>query len=138
MNILNAVGRSDLFMKLDFSKIPLLIITMMITIPISVKAIVIGSFINSFICYFINAYLPGKLFNFGVKAQFNIFWKIMVVTALMALVTFLSMNLFTAPILKLIFGFIIGSVSYFVLAYLIKIPELEEIVDIIKIRLKLR
>ncbi|MDE6339491.1 MAG: lipopolysaccharide biosynthesis protein, partial [Muribaculaceae bacterium] len=47
MNILNAVGRSDLFMKLDFSKLPLTILTMLITIPLGVKAIVIGNFVTT-------------------------------------------------------------------------------------------
>ena len=65
MNILNAVGRSDLFMKLDFSKAPLVLIVLAITIPISVEAITIGSFCTSFICFFINAYLPGRLFGYG-------------------------------------------------------------------------
>ena len=65
MNILNAIGRSDLFMKLDFSKAPLILVVLAITIPISVEAITIGSFCTSFICFFINAYLPGRIFGYG-------------------------------------------------------------------------
>ena len=65
MNVLNAIGRSDLFMKLDFAKIPLDILILAATIPIGVKAIVIGSFVNSFICFFVNAYLPGRIFGYG-------------------------------------------------------------------------
>ena len=135
MNILNAIGRSDLFMKLDFSKIPLTIATMAITIPIGVEAMVIGSFINTFICYFINAYLPGKLFNFGVKAQFRIFWRIMLSTALMALVTWLAIFKIENDLAQLIVGILSGIFSYTLFSLLFRIKELTEIKEIITSRL---
>ncbi|WP_235942686.1 oligosaccharide flippase family protein, partial [Salinimicrobium oceani] len=56
MNILNASGRSDLFLKIDLSKLPLLIISLIITVPIGVEAIVIGHVVTSFLSFFINAY----------------------------------------------------------------------------------
>src|SRR5690606_27617261 len=39
MNILNAMGRSDLFLKVDLFKAPIVIITLLITIPMGVNAI---------------------------------------------------------------------------------------------------
>lgn len=132
MNILNAVGRSDLFMKLDFSKMPLIVLTMCITIPIGVKAIVIGSFVTTFICYFINAYLPGKLFNFGVKAQFRIFWKIVIATLIMAIATWSAMLIVQSSLIKLIIGVLTGVISYLVMAFLLRISEMKEIEKIIR------
>lgn len=131
MNILNAIGRSDLFMKIDFSKIPLIVLTMVITIPIGVKAIVIGNFVSTLICYFINAYLPGKLFNFGVKAQFKIFWKISLITLLMAISIYFAMMFFAAPLIKLIVGVVVGIIVYITLSYLFKVREYSEITTII-------
>lgn len=136
MNILNAIGRSDLFMKLDFSKIPLIIIIMAITIPVGVKAIVIGNFISTFICYFINAYLPGKLFNFGVKAQFKIFYKIAIATSIMALAILVSMVHFQMPIIKLIVGVITGSISYLAISFFLGIDELKQIRELISARIR--
>lgn len=127
MNILNAVGRSDLFMKLDFSKLPLIILTMIITIPLGVKAIVIGEFLSTFICYFMNAYLPGKMFNFGVKAQFKIFWKIGVATLLMIFSVWIVMLFFESSLIKLVMGIIVGFFAYAIFSYLLKIRELAEI-----------
>jgi len=131
MNILNAIGRSDLFMKLDFSKIPLTIAIMVITIPIGVKAMVIGNFISTFICYFINAYLPGKLFSFGVKAQFRIFWRIILSTALMALVTWLFIFKIDNDLLQLIVGTGTGILSYIAFSSIFRIKELVEIKQIV-------
>lgn len=135
MNILNAVGRSDLFMKLDFSKIPLLVIAMVITIPLGVKAIVIGNFITTLICYFINAYLPGKMFNFGVKAQFVIFKKIILATIIMAILSKLAMNPFETPFVKLICGILVGVVSFILTSRFLGIREFKEIMGIVKSQL---
>lgn len=131
MNILNAIGRSDLFMKLDLSKMPLTIVMMIITLPISVEAVVIGNFIATFICYFINAYLPGKLFGFGVTAQFKIFWKIIIATAVMAILTIGVMYYIDNSLIKLIVGCCSGVVFYYLCGKAIRISELKEVEKII-------
>lgn len=51
MNLLNAIGRSDLYMKVDLSKLPLECIILAITIPLGIKAIVIGNLIATIICF---------------------------------------------------------------------------------------
>lgn len=136
MNVLNAIGRSDLFMKLDFSKIPLIIITMAITIPLGVKAIVVGNFVYTFICYFINAYLPGKLFNFGVKAQFMIFYKIAIATSIMAIVVWVSMLWINVMIVKLLVGIMTGMAGYIITSKLLHIPEFVAIKGIVFSKIK--
>ena len=100
---------------------------MIITLPISVKAVVIGNFVDTFICYFINAYLPGRLFNFGVKAQFRIFCKIIVSTIVMACVAYMAMQLVGSPFLQLLLGSVVGGVTYLVASYVQKSPELKEV-----------
>lgn len=131
MNILNAVGRSDLFLKVDLLKLPLTILTMVITIPLGVKAIVIGSFISTFICYFINAYLPGRMFDLGITAQFRILWRILLATIIMAFTAICLSFLIGDPIIEL---FVIGSYSiliFIIFANLLHIPELGEVKNII-------
>ena len=127
MNILNAVGRSDLFMKVDFSKIPLTIIGMAITLPIGVEAVVIGNFIITFISYFINAYLPGKMFNFGIKAQTRIFSKIIIATGGMTIITLLTLMIELPLFLHLIIPLILGGISYLWFSYILRIEYFDEI-----------
>lgn len=69
MNVLNAIGRSDLFLKIDLIKIPFIILTMIITFPISLKAIVIGKTVTAFLWFYINGFLIGKFYNFGAFKQ---------------------------------------------------------------------
>lgn len=121
MNILNAVGRSDLFMKLDFSKLPLILLTFAITIPISVEAIAIGDFVSTFICFFINAYLPGRMFGYGAWKQLKdwryIILSIVIMTGTVSLVLFLFENMW----LQLFVGGFVGLLTYLGCCYLFKI-----------------
>lgn len=127
LNILNANGRSDLFLKVDLSKAPLTILVLFITIPISVKAMVIGQVITTFISYFINAYLPGKLYGYGAFSQLKDLWPIVLATAITAFFTYLSIAISDVLILKLIIGSFTALISYLVICYLFKIQELNEI-----------
>lgn len=123
MNILNAVGRSDLFMKLDFSKAPLTILILAITIPISVKAIVIGTFVDSFLCFFINAYLPGRMFGYGAWKQIKDWRYILLSNALMSLVVLGFMQLVENAWLQLLVGGSLGVLVYLACCYFFKVID---------------
>lgn len=112
MNILNAIGRSDLFMKLDFSKIPLIALSLAITIPLGVKAIVIGSLVTTFICFFINAYLPGKLYGYGSLQQIKDWRYIILSLLVMAGSVFVFTLLVHDNWAQLIGGGILGLTTY--------------------------
>lgn len=135
MNILNAVGRSDLFLKVDLVKFPMIVITLIITIPISLLAVVIGQFINSVISYFINAYMPGKLFGYGPIKQFKDIIPVVVITLIMAVITLITISLLDSDILKILIGLTVAFTSYLSMAYFMKSNELNEILDVIKNRL---
>ncbi len=133
MNILNAVGRSDLFMWLDFSKLPLIVLTYVITIPISVEAIAIGDFVSTFICFFINAYLPGRMFGYGAWSQIKDWRYIFLSIIIMAGAVLLIMHFISNEWLQLIVGGIVGVSVYIGCCLLFKVID-----DDILIRLKLK
>ncbi len=131
MNVLNAVGRSDLFMKLDFSKAPLIILTLVITIPISVEAICIGNFITSFLCFFINAYLPGRMFGYGAWQQIKD-WKFIILSMVIMTALVLFFTSFVSNIwLQLFVGGFIGIISYLSCCFLFGVID-KEILNMIK------
>lgn len=127
LNLLNAIGRSDLFMKVDLSKIPLSAVILLITIPISVKAIVIGSVVNTFICFFINAYYPGKLFGYGAMSQIKDFKYIFLALVVMAYSVFLVTNVCDGCYMQLIVGAIVGIVVYILVCILFKLINIREL-----------
>lgn len=131
MNILNAIGRSDLYMKLDFSKAPLIILSLIITIPISVEAICIGNFVTSFLCFFINAYLPGRMFGYGVWEQLKDWRYIIISILIMSLLVLTYTNLVQNVWLQLIGGALIGLGSYTGFCCLFGVIN-KEMLDLIK------
>ena len=123
MNLLNAIGRSDLFMKIDLSKIPLILIILAITIPISVKAIVIGSLIDTFICFFINTYYPGKLFGYGAWEQIKDWKYIFLSIIIMAIIVILYLQCFSNVWIQFIGGGIIGCLTYITCCFKFKMID---------------
>jgi O-antigen/teichoic acid export membrane protein len=83
MNILNAVGRSDLFLKVDLSKLPMTLGALYLALPYGIEGIAWASVVTSFIAFFINAYFPGKMFGFGGLAQLRIAMPYIVASAVM-------------------------------------------------------
>jgi O-antigen/teichoic acid export membrane protein len=126
MNILKAIGRSDLYMKVDLSKFPLIILALVITIPLGVKAIIIGHVVTSAISFFINAYMPGKLFNYGGLKQLRDMLPYMFSTAVMVICVYFSIMFIDSLILKLSIGGIVGAFSYWLMANILKVEELKE------------
>lgn len=83
MNILNAVGRSDLFLKVDLSKLPITLGALYLALPYGVEGIAWASVVTSFIAFFINAYFPGKMFGFGGFAQLRVAMPYILATTVM-------------------------------------------------------
>ncbi|MDX9847995.1 MAG: lipopolysaccharide biosynthesis protein [Tenuifilaceae bacterium] len=127
MNILNAVGRSDLFLKVDLSKFPVIVLVLIITIPLGVKAIVIGHIVTSFISFFINSYMPGKLFGYGALKQLRDMIPIFIATGIMAALVYASIFLLDSNILKMLIGGFVGISSFLTVSHFMKIEEMKEV-----------
>lgn len=132
MNILNANGRSDLFLKLDLSKLPLSIIIMLITVPFGVDAVVIGNAVGSLLCFFINAWLPGKLYGYGPIAQMKDICPMMFISTLTAFATYQIISLLNSDLIQILTGGISSIIIYYLLSYIIHIEELKEFNNILK------
>lgn len=129
LNILNAVGRSDLFLKVNLSKSPVLILALIITIPLGVKAIVIGHIVTSCISFFINTYYPGKMFDYGPVKHLKDMAPFFIATSVMALVVFFAILFIENIYLQLIIGGSIGLVVYLGMCSLLKLSEMNELKD---------
>ncbi len=138
MNLLNAVGRSDLFLKVDLSKLPLTIVAMVITIPLGVKAMIIGHVITSALAFLMNAYLPGKLYGYGPIQQLKDMLPFFVASIGMAISVFVMSNFIDNLVLQLFLGTLIGFVTYLFICWLLKLEELEEVWELVlKFKIKM-
>ncbi|WP_010262402.1 lipopolysaccharide biosynthesis protein [Treponema primitia] len=128
LNLANAIGSSGLFLKLDMSKMPMILIAMIITFPISIKAIVIGNFITAFISYLINAYVPKCIFSYGVLKQTFDEKNIIISTFIMAVFLIIFVRMIRSNILVLVFGIPLGMFVYGISLFLLKEEEMCNII----------
>jgi teichuronic acid exporter len=139
MNILNAIGRSDLYFKVDISKMPITIIIIIISIPLGLKAVVIGHFVMSILAYFINAYYPGKMFGFGALKQIKEMGPVVYATLIMSVCVIGIMMLLPTDFLRLLICIPMGVAIYLYAAYLLRIKEIDEVLKMAHaISLKIR
>lgn len=139
MNLLNAVGRSDLFLKVDLSKLPITVLAIVITIPLGVKAIIIGHVVTSAIAFIINAYLPGKLYGYGVMNQLKDMLPFFVATIGMAISVVIMSCFIDGLFLQLFLGVLLGVIMYLFICWLLKLDELTEVKELfLKLKKKIQ
>lgn len=79
LQAINAMGRSDIFLKLEIIKKIIGLIILGISIPKGIYAIAIGQVLSVIIATFINAYPNRKLLDYGYKEQImDIFPSLMI------------------------------------------------------------
>ena len=136
LNLLNAIGRSDLFLKIDLSKIPIIILTMIITFPISLKAVAIGQTATAIIYFYMNTFMIGRLYGFGAIRQLACCWKGIVSTIVMGTVIFIVNLFIESNLLNLIIGIIFGVLIYLIMLLILREEELTWILLSIRNKIK--
>lgn len=136
MNLLNAIGRSDLFLKVDLIKYPFMFLTMAITFPISLKAVVIGRAIVAFVYFYINTYMIGKLYKYGALKQLLDSWKYIISTIIMAIIVKIVDFLIVSNIFSLLVGIIVGVITYILSLYILKDTEFNILITKMKGKVK--
>ncbi|MGY0616931.1 lipopolysaccharide biosynthesis protein [Vibrio sp. FJH11] len=134
LNILNARGRSDLFLKADLIKLPVSILALIIAIPHGIVAVAMSQLGFTIISFFINTYYPGKLFGFGAKEQI----KQILPTIIASFIMFLSIIFIKLDSIEIeiIVKIIVGVVVYILACWFLKIPAFIDVFNIALRRLK--
>ncbi|KOS69380.1 polysaccharide biosynthesis protein [Lysinibacillus contaminans] len=121
LQAINALGRSDVFLKLEIGKKILGLSILAITIPFGVHAMALGVFISGVLCTFINAYPNLKLLNYSIQEQ----WKDIIPSLLLSLVmgfVVFCVKLYMMPaLLTIIIQIFVGTILYVALAKLFKL-----------------
>lgn len=132
LQAINAIGRSDIFLRLEVIKKVISVIILCISIPFGIYVMVGLKILNSFIYTFINAYPNKKLFNYSIKEQWKDIFPAMALAAIMAVIVyfikFLELNLAVTLFLQVIIGILI----YIGGAYVFKLESLQYMITTIK------
>lgn len=132
LNAIKAVGRSDIFLKLEIIKKIIGVITILITMPFGVMWIAIGCTLTGPISVLINAFPNRKLLNYSYREQISDMIPSMIISTVMGvcvyLIIFLNFNLAITLLIQVPVGIIV----YLVLSKVFKIKSFEFVVDIIR------
>lgn len=109
LNMLQVMGRSDLFLKLEIIKKIIAFGPILLGIFINIFWMLWGSVFVGFICYYLNSFYSGRDLNYGFYEQLKDVSTSFVIASLMAilvyLVTFIQISEFIMLPLQLVIGF---------------------------------
>lgn len=133
LNLLQVLGRSDLFLRLEIIKKILGVSILCVTVPMGLIAMCIGQIVSTWICLFINTYYSGKFMHAGFSVQMKFLLPTFFNSLIMAAVI-LGINQFLGDLylLQLIVGTLAGIIYYFLTSYLFHKDKLEEMRDMFK------
>ena len=134
LNIITALGRSDLFLRLEIIKKLLAVPVILIGILTSVKIMIIGMIVTSIAAIFINSYYTKKLIDYGIKEQFSDISGSLLAGIIMSIIVFIIGFLFStieSKILLLTFQVLTGIVVTIGIAAGFKMSEYLEFKNIV-------
>jgi len=93
LNVLQALGRSDLFLRLELIKKALIVANIAITWQWGISAMIYGMIVTSIISYYLNSYYNGMLISYPIKEQVFDLFPYLMVSVLMGTVVFATGSL---------------------------------------------
>lgn len=138
LQAINALGRSDIFLRLEVIKKIYGLIILGISLPFGVYAIALGQVVSSFVSTFVNAYPNKNLLDYSYKEQWLDIMPSLMISLVMGAIVY-SLNFLSMPAWQiLVFQVVSGSIIYIGLAKIFKIESFSYLIETIKQLIKAR
>jgi O-antigen/teichoic acid export membrane protein len=113
LNVLQALGRSELILRLEIIKKVLIIINVAITWRFGISAMICGMITFSIIAYFLNSYYNGILIGYSIREQLRDLSTYLIMAALMGAAVYVTgLPSFPNHLSMLLTQIIVGVVFY--------------------------
>lgn len=132
LNAINALGRSDLFLKLEIAKKIVGVLALLSTMWISVESMAYSLFVTTILSTIINAFPNKKLLNYSWFEQMKDILPHIGIAILMAIPVYLMQYLPLPTVVVLILQVITGAVVYTGLSVLFKLEVFRYLFGIIQ------
>lgn len=129
---INALGRSDVFLKLEIIKKIITILNILITVPLGIYAMAIGQVVSSFINSFINAFPNKKLMNYTYFEQWKDLMPSFLCSIVMAICVWALHFIPLSSIILLLLQIVVGIGVYILLCKIFKIETFSYFINTIK------
>ena len=129
LDVVMAVGRSDLVLRLEIAKKVLIGIGLLATFRISVMAMVWAFLIVSIACVFLNTHYSKLLIGYGVVEQFVDFAPYAVISLLTSALAWAAGIPFShLPFLQLLTSVLVGIATYLAICHILRLESYKVIV----------
>lgn len=132
LQAINAMGRSDIFLKLEIVKKIVGISILMITIKYGVLAIALGGILGGIIGTFINSYPNGYLLKYSYAEQIKDMLPSFLCALGMALFVYFTGKFVENIYFKLLIQVILGTLVYIFISKIFKLDSFEYLINLTK------
>ena len=132
LNAIKAVGRSDLFLKLEIIKKAIGIILLLITMKISVMAMALSLLVTGMVSQIVNAWPNKKLLEYGYIVQLKDILPNIILATLMGIIVWFVNFLQFSTIMILLLQILIGFTIYIGGAIIFKFDSFEYLINTLK------
>ena len=132
LNLLQVKGRSDLFLKLEVIKKLLAVAVLCITIPMGLVAMCVGQIFSSLAALVINTRYTGLLIQVGFLRQMRDLLPTLLLSLTMWVLVYALVHVLPGLWWQLVVGVLAGMAYYLGLAWLLRFPEMGELLSIIR------
>lgn len=139
LNLLNALGRSDLFFRLEVIKKIMVVGNISITWRFGIETMIYGQIIISILAYYLNSYYTAKLIDYTLKEQLlDLSPALGVAISMGACIYNVQLIPNVSQLLILVLQVTLGVVIYCLLALLFRLSAFIELTDSARYRIKMR
>ena len=136
LNAIKAMGRSDIFLKLEVAKRILDLAFVVGTIFIGVKAMAYGLLTEGFLCLFINAFPNKKLCGYAFTEQIRDILQAFLLSAAMGAAVYALSFLGLGNLATLVLQVLLGAAIYIAASYFMKLEPFQYLLGIAAKHLK--
>lgn len=134
LQAINAIGRSDIFLKLEIIKKIVGVSIIIITSRYSPLMMALGTVFGGIIGSFINSYPNKKLLNYSYFEQIKDILPSVVLSVIMGIIAYSVIFLDLSDSVTIILQIIVGGITYVLLSYIVKLECFMYLLKIIKNR----
>ena len=135
-NILETLNRTDLVFKLRIINTICFLCIFFISIHFGISGLCIGIVISSFITYFVNTYYVGNLLCLKVLSLIKDIVPFLIISVLIGFIMSQMVRYISIDWIAILLSIIVGFTIYILIAYILKMSELNEVYRIIENKIK--
>ena len=127
LQVMNAMGRSDLFLKLEIIKKALGIVILVLSLPLGIWPMLLFKVVDEYLCTFINAWPNRALIGYGPLRQWADVLPSAWISVVMGVVVYLLHRLPLGVLPMLLVQMLVGVIVYLLLSLLFNREPLQYI-----------